>query len=102
MTLLSQGGDRRLSARLLLYGGTVAADPVILARGISEARESGDKLLRVEALFASGTDIDRDEALPLAQFIDARLPRHLRKHFRSLPAVRWAGINKADELTLPP
>ncbi len=102
MTLLSQAGDRRLSARLLLSGGTVGADPLILVRAISEARESGDKLLLVEALFASGTDIDRDEALPFAQFIDARLPRHLRKHFRALAAVRWAGINKADELTLPP
>jgi serine/threonine-protein kinase len=102
MTLLSQGGDRRLAARLLLYGGTVGADPLILTRAITEARASGDKLLLIEALFASGTDIDRDEALPLAQFIDARLPRHLRKHFRSLAAVRWAGINKADELTLPP
>jgi hypothetical protein len=66
MTLLSQAGDRRLSARLLLYGGTVGADPLILERAITEARASGDKLLLVEALFASGTDIDRDEALPLA------------------------------------
>jgi tetratricopeptide (TPR) repeat protein len=102
MRHLSHGGDRRLVARLLLYGGTVGADPVILTRAIAEARESGDKLLLVEALFASGTDIDRDEALPLAQFIDGHLPRDLRKHFRALPAVRWAGINKADELTLPP
>jgi tetratricopeptide (TPR) repeat protein len=102
MTLLLQGGDRRLSARLLLYGGTIGADPLILERAITEARGSGDKLLLVDALFASGTDIDRDEALPLVQFIDARLPRPLRKHFRALAAVRWAGINKADELTLPP
>jgi hypothetical protein len=92
MTVLGRSGDRSLTARLLLHGARMTGDAELLRAAESEARGSHDRFVLLAILYAMGTDTARAEAQEIARFIDQRLPRSLRRSFRAMPAVRWAGL----------
>jgi hypothetical protein len=92
MEVLGSAGDRRLAARLLLYGGTVGGDAEILESAEREARASGDVFLLLEVLHASGTAAHQEEARALAGAIVQDVPPALIDAFLGLPAIKWCGL----------
>ncbi len=96
MDLLEDTGDRRLSATLLYYGGTVGGDAEVLEFAVEEARLSGDLFLLLEVLYATGGSQAQHEALRLTTQIKAHLPAELERFFQQHPAVVWCqGIQNA-------
>lgn len=93
MDVLGTAGDRRLAARLLLYGGTVGGDAEILESAEQEARTSGDRFLLLEVLHASGGAGHQEEARALVAEVLPHVPAPYRDSFLSLPAVRWCGLS---------
>ncbi len=91
MDLLEDTGDRRLSATLLYYGGTVGGDAEVLEFAVDEARASGDQLLLLDVLHAAGGDSQR-EARCIIDALEKHMPRDLVPFFRNHPSVRWARI----------
>jgi ATP/maltotriose-dependent transcriptional regulator MalT len=92
MEVLGTAGDRRLAARLLLYGGTVGGDAEILESAERGARASGDVFLLLEIFHASGTAAHQEEAKALAGRIFAEVPLPLQESFQRLPAIKWCGL----------
>jgi hypothetical protein len=89
MDLLEDTGDRRLSATLLYYGGTVGGDAEVLEFAVEEARASGDLFLLLEVLHATGGRRARHEAGRIASTIEATIPKKLHPYFQQHPAVSW-------------
>lgn len=89
MDLLEDTGDRRLSATLLYYGGTVGGDAEVLEFAVEEARASGDLFLLLEVLHATGGRRARHEARKIASTIEATIPKKLHPYFQQHPAVSW-------------
>lgn len=89
MDLLEETGDRRLSAILLYFGGTVGGDAEVLAFAMEEARASGDRFLLLDVLYAAGGTPAQEEASQIVQDIEQHLPARMTARFRSHPAVRW-------------
>jgi tetratricopeptide (TPR) repeat protein len=99
MDLLEDTGDRRLSATLLYFGGTVGGDAEVLEFAVEEARASGDRFLLLDVLHAVSGPRAQTDARHLVEEISAHLPTRLRARFHSHPAVRWA---LSTELTAAP
>ncbi|MEL6346237.1 MAG: serine/threonine-protein kinase [Myxococcota bacterium] len=105
MDLLEDTGDRRLSATLLYYGGTVGGDAEVLEFAVDEARASGDRFLLLDVLHAVGGTAAQHEARALVQELEARMPPSLVDKFQQHPAVRWANYTEPPpepEPSLPP
>ncbi|MFT5680713.1 MAG: tetratricopeptide (TPR) repeat protein, partial [Myxococcota bacterium] len=90
MDLLEDTGDRRLSATLLYYGGTVGGDAEVLEFAVEEARVSGDMFLLLEVLHATGGSRAQHEAHQIVEQIEAHLPSELNRFFQQHPAVSWS------------
>ena len=90
MDLLEDTGDRRLSAMLLYFGGTVGGDAEVLEFAVEEARASGDRFLLLDVLHAVGGPRAHADARQLVDNITDHLPGRMRARFRMHPAVRWA------------
>lgn len=90
MGVLSQGGDRRQTALLLLLGATVGGDAEVLRSAEEEARASNDVFTLLAVLHASGTPEDHREAKALTGQIRVHLPSSMLEAFGRSPAVRWA------------
>lgn len=90
MEVLGRGGDRRLTARLLLLGATVGGDAEVLASAEEEARACGDRFLLLEVLHASGSPEHRQEAAALVEELLAHLPPGSIDSFERSPQARWA------------
>ncbi|MCB9779511.1 MAG: protein kinase [Alphaproteobacteria bacterium] len=90
MEILGRGGDRRLAARLLLLGAEVGGDAEVLASAEEEARASGDQLLLLEVLHASGSEAQRAEAASIVERVSPHVPSEFQDTFGEIPAVRWA------------
>ncbi len=89
MDLLEDTGDRRLSATLLYYGGTVGGDAEVLEFAVEEARVSGDLFLLLEVLHATGGSRAQQEARRIVARIESSLPGDLAGFFLNHPAVAW-------------
>lgn len=90
MDVLSQGGDRRQTALLLLLGATVGGDAEVLRSAEEEARASNDLFVLLEVLHASGRPEHHREASALCARLRLHLPVTLREVFQQMPSVRWA------------
>jgi tetratricopeptide (TPR) repeat protein len=101
MDLLEDTGDRRLSARLLFYGGTVGGDAEVLGFAVEEARASGDRFLMLEVLHAVGGALAHAEARRLIEALRERMPPYLQGHFLQRPVVRWALSTEVASALLP-
>jgi len=86
---LHEHGHRQLSARVLLAGARVGADPEVMAAAVGAARDSGNRFLQIRALHLAGGDIAYEEALSLAKLILEDLRNELRTAFLDSPEARW-------------
>lgn len=102
MDLLEDTGDRRLSAMLLYFGGTVGGDAEVLEFAVEEARASGDRFLLLDVLHAVGGPRAQADATQIVEDIDDHIPQRLRDRFRQHPAVRWATATEMPSDPEPP
>jgi hypothetical protein len=84
-------GHRQLSARVLLAGAQVGADPEVLAAAVGAARDSGNRFLQLRALHLAGGDVAKEEARAIARLVLQDLRTELRSAFLQAPEVRCLG-----------
>jgi tetratricopeptide (TPR) repeat protein len=88
---LHEYGHRQLSARVLLAGARVGADPEVMAAAVGAARDSGNRFLQLRALHLAGGDVAQEEASELAKGLLEDLHNELRVGFLQTPEARWLG-----------
>jgi len=90
LAALRQRGAEHYTARILLMGVEVGGDTDVLSAAVRSARRSGDRLLLLEVLRASGGAASRAEALMLAEEVMAEAPGDFKQMLERSPMVRWA------------
>jgi hypothetical protein len=88
---LHEHGHRQLSARVLLAGARVGADPEVMAAAVGAARDSGNRFLQLRALHLVGGEVAREEARGIARLLLEDLRTDLRSAFLDTPEVRSLG-----------
>jgi hypothetical protein len=84
-------GHHQLSARVLLAGARVGADPEVMAAAVGAARDSGNRFLQLRALHLLGGEVAKEEARSIARLILEDLRTDLRTAFLQSPEVRSLG-----------
>jgi tetratricopeptide (TPR) repeat protein len=87
---LTQRGAAHFTARVLLMGVEVGGDTEVLAAAVRSARKSGDQLLLLQVLQATGGDAARAEGLILAEHLLASAPGDYATALGRSNMVRWA------------
>ena len=95
---LHQRGHRQLSARVLLAGARVGADPEVMSAAVGAARDSGNQFLQIRALHLVGGEVAKQQARGLVESILNDLRGELRTVFLKTEEVRWLG-GFEDELS---
>lgn len=88
---LHEHGHRQLSARVLLAGARVGADPEVMAAAVGAARDSGNRFLQLRALHLVGGEVAREEARAIARLLLEDLRTDLRSAFLDTSEVRSLG-----------
>ncbi|MEC7240800.1 MAG: protein kinase [Myxococcota bacterium] len=84
-------GHRQLSARILLAGARVGADPEVMAAAVGAAQESGNRFLHLRALHLAGSSEAAASAELLSRQLHDWMRADKRSHFAQTPHVKWLG-----------
>ena len=84
-------GHRQLSARVLLAGARVGADPEVMAAAVGAAHESGNRFLHLRALHLTGSSEAAAEAVTICRMLYQAMKPDKRPYFVQTPSVKWLG-----------